>query len=58
MLALSQGDSHRQSIGVVFDNEENRVTAYVNGLADEVWVENPKASRFFKHVIARDSRDS
>jgi len=26
------------------------VTAYVNGSANEVWVDNPKESRFFEHA--------
>ena len=43
-------DSYWNAVGMVFDNEEDRVTAYVNGLAEEVWVENPKTSRFFQHA--------
>jgi rhamnogalacturonyl hydrolase YesR len=43
-------DSYWNAVGMVFHNEENRVTAYVNGLAEEVWVENPKESRFFQHA--------
>ena len=35
---------------MVFNNEVNSVTAYLNGLTKEVWVENPKSSRFFKHT--------
>jgi hypothetical protein len=43
-------DSYWNAVGMVFHNEENRVTAYVNGLAEEVWVENPKESRFFQYA--------
>ena len=46
----TDSDSCWNAVGMVFNNEENSVTAYVNGLAEEVWVENPKSSRFFKHT--------
>jgi hypothetical protein len=46
----SQTDKYWNAVGMVFHNEENRVTAYVNGSAKEVWVENPKESRFFEHA--------
>ena len=46
----ADSDSYWNAVGLVFDNEENRVSAYVNGLAEEVWVENPKESRFYQHV--------
>ena len=46
----TDSDSYWNAVGMVFHNEENRVTAYVNGLAEEVWVENPKESRFFQHT--------
>ena len=46
----SQTDTYWNAVGLVFDNEEDRVTAYVNGSANEVWVENPKESRFFQHA--------
>jgi hypothetical protein len=46
----SETDSYWNAVGLVFHNEENRVTAYLNGLAKEVWVENPKESRFFEHA--------
>ena len=46
----TDSDSYWNAVGMVFHNEENRVTAYVNGLAEEVWVENPKESRFFQHA--------
>ena len=45
-----QTDKYWNAVGLVFNNEENRVTAYVNGSANEVWVENPKESRFFEHA--------
>ena len=45
-----QTDKYWNAVGMVFNNEENRVTAYVNGSANEVWVENPKESRFFEHA--------
>ena len=45
-----QTDKYWNAVGMVFHNEENRVTAYVNGSANEVWVENPKESRFFQHT--------
>ena len=38
-----QTDKYWNAVGMVFNNEENHVTAYVNGLANEVWVENPKS---------------
>ena len=43
-------DKYWNAVGMVFNNEENHVTAYVNGSANEVWVENPKESRFFEHA--------
>ena len=43
-------DLYWNAVGMVFHNEENRVTAYVNGFTEDVWVENPKASRFFQHT--------
>ena len=43
-------DLQWNAVGMVFNNEEDSVTAYVNGLADEVWVENPKSSRFFQYT--------
>ena len=43
-------DKYWNAVGMVFNNEENRVTAYVNGSANEVWVDNPKESRFFEHA--------
>ena len=46
----ADSDSYWNAVGLVFDNDENRVTAYMNGLAEEVWVENPKESRFFQHA--------
>ena len=46
----SETDSYWNAVGLVFHNEEDRVTAYLNGLAKEVWVENPKESRFFEHA--------
>jgi len=46
----ADSDSYWNAVGMVFNNEEDRVTAYVNGLAEEVWVENPKDSRFFQHA--------
>ena len=46
----ADSDLFWNAVGMVFHNEENRVTAYVNGLAEEVWVENPKESRFFQHA--------
>ena len=51
-LARSRADTDLQwnAVGMVFTNEEDSVTAYVNGLADEVWVENPKSSRFFQYT--------
>ena len=45
-----QTDKYWNVVGMVFNNEENHVTAYVNGSANEVWVENPKKSRFFEHA--------
>ena len=45
-----QTDKYWNAVGMVFNNEENHVTAYVNGSANEVWVENPKESRFFEHA--------
>ena len=46
----ADSDLYWNAVGMVFHNEENRVTAYVNGLAEDVWVENPKESRFFQHA--------
>ena len=46
----TDSDSYWNAVGMVFHNEENRVTSYVNGLTEEVWVENPKESRFFQHA--------
>jgi len=46
----ADSDSYWNAVGLVFDNEENCVNAYVNGLAEDVWVENPKESRFYQHV--------
>ena len=45
-----QTDKYWNAVGMVFNNDKNRVTAYVNGSANEVWVENPKESRFFEHA--------
>ena len=46
----SETDSYWNAVGLVFHNEENRVTAYLNGLTEEVWAENPKASKFYEHA--------
>jgi hypothetical protein len=46
----SDSDLYWNAVAMVFNNEENSVTAYLNGLTEEVWVENPKSSRFFKHT--------
>ena len=46
----ADSDSCWNAVGLVFDNEENRVSAYVNGESEEVWVENPKESRFYQHL--------
>lgn len=34
--------------GFVFDNRANTVTSYLNGVANEYWVENPAESRFYR----------
>ena len=48
--APADSDAYWNAVGLVFDNEENRVSAYVNGMTEDVWVENPKESRFFQHA--------
>lgn len=48
--APADSDAYWNAVGLVFDNEEDRVSAYVNGISEEVWVENPKESRFYQHV--------
>lgn len=34
--------------GFVFDNANNRVTAYWNGKAEELWIDNPEQHRFYQ----------
>ncbi len=46
----ADSDTYWNAVGLVFHNEEDRVTAYVNGISNEVWVENPKESRFYQHA--------
>ena len=41
-----QTDKYWNAVGMVFNNEENRVTAYVNGSANEVWVEESEKVSF------------
>ena len=35
-------------VGFVYDNEKKNVTAYLNGIATEFWVQNPASQNFFK----------
>lgn len=46
----ADSDLSWNAVGMVFNNEEDRVTAYVNGSTKDVWVEAPKESRFFQHA--------
>ena len=41
-------DQYWSLMGMVFDNEKNTVTAYLDGKASEMWVENPAAHPFFQ----------
>lgn len=41
-------DKYWSLMGMVFDNEKNTVTAYLDGKASEMWVENPAAHPFFQ----------
>lgn len=36
--------------GFVYDNQKKNVTAYLNGVATEYWIEKPAAQGFFKHA--------
>lgn len=46
----ADSDLYWNAVGMVFNNEENSVTAYLNGSTDEIWEENPKSSRFFQYT--------
>lgn len=35
-------------VAMVFDNKKNTVTSYLNGVADEYWIDNPTAHPFFQ----------
>lgn len=41
-------DASWQVMGFTFDNKRNLVTAYLNGKATEMWVENPAEHPFFQ----------
>lgn len=36
------------AVGFVFDNRRNTVTAYLNGLATDYWIDNPEKHPFFQ----------
>ncbi len=36
--------------GFVFDNRRNTVTAYLNGVAEEYWISDPREHRFYRWV--------
>ncbi|MEI6871808.1 MAG: hypothetical protein WCL08_05945 [Verrucomicrobiota bacterium] len=37
-------------LGFVYDNEKKSVTAYLNGVATEFWVQKPASQNFFKYA--------
>jgi hypothetical protein len=43
-----QLDASWSAIGFVYDNQRKTVTAYLNGNAEEYWVENPDKSNFYR----------
>ena len=49
-MKAADSDLYWNAVGMVFNNEENSVTAYLNGSTEEIWEENPKSSRFFQYT--------
>lgn len=37
-------------IGFVYDNKQKSITAYLNGVASEYWIDNPSYHAFYKHA--------
>jgi len=46
----ADSDLYWNAVGMVFDNNKDSVTAYLNGVAEESWVENPKTSKFYQYA--------
>ncbi len=46
--ARSEANGYFDVVAMVFDNKKNIVTSYLNGVADEFWIENPSAHPFFQ----------
>lgn len=44
----AQLDAAWTAVGFVFDNKRNTVTAYLNGVATDYWIDNPQQHPFFK----------
>ena len=49
-MKAADTDLYWNAVGMVFNNEDNSVTAYLNGSTEEIWEENPKSSRFFQYT--------
>lgn len=41
-------DAHWTAVGFVFDNEKNQVVAYMDGVADDYWIDQPEKHPFFQ----------